>query len=34
VYVSDLGDLHPPGFEVAAASMAAWLDLLAGLAAD
>jgi hypothetical protein len=33
VYVSDLGDLHPPGFEVAGTSMAAWLDVLAGGAA-
>jgi hypothetical protein len=29
VYVSDLGDLHPPGFEVAGTSVAAWLDALA-----
>ena len=33
VYVTDLGDLHPPGFEVAGASMDAWLDTVAGGAA-
>jgi hypothetical protein len=33
VYVSDLGDLHPPGFEIAAPSMESWLNEVAGRAA-